>query len=310
MSTVFGMTRRELFRIASLAAPASWLARRAGAQTPMELALHLENIGEKLILLTGAGGNIAILKGEDELLLVDSGLAQTAEAMESRARSAGGVPITTLINTHHHFDHVGGNERLGRAGVRIIAHENVLKRLSTPQRIAFFNRETPALAPEGRPKTTFSDSGALTHGGEKVVYRHLPPAHTDGDTTIHFQNANVYHAGDLLFNGSYPFIDYSAGGSVEGMVAAADRMIDAVDQKTKVIPGHGPMATRDDLCAYRAMLADVNERVSRLVSGGKTLEETLAAEPTKSYDEKWGKAGMQPAQVVRMLYLGKTTAGK
>lgn len=281
-----------------------------GAERRRWSSRSISSIGEKLVLLTGAGGNITVLKGGDGLLLVDSGLAQMAEAVEKQARSGGSLSITLLINTHHHFDHVGGNERLGRAGARIIAHENVLKRLSTPQRIALFNREMPALPPEGRPKTTFSDSGALTHGGEKVAYRHLPPAHTDGDTTIHFENANVYHAGDLFFNGMYPFIDYSAGGSIEGMVAAADRMIKAVDQKTKVIPGHGPMGTRDDLRAYGAMLADVNERVSKLVREGKTLAESQAAEPTKSYDEKWGKAGLQPAEFVRMLHAGKTSAGK
>jgi glyoxylase-like metal-dependent hydrolase (beta-lactamase superfamily II) len=286
-------------------APAFWLARGAAAQTPP--ALELQPIGPKLTLLSGAGGNIAILQGEDELLLVDSGLPQTAEAVDQRARSVGQAAITILINTHFHFDHVGANERLGREGARIIAHDNVLKRLSTPQRNAFFDREMPALAPEGRPKQTFTDHGELAHGGEKLVYRHLPPAHTDGDTTVHFQNANVYHAGDLFFNGMYPFIDYSAGGSIEGMLADADGMVKAVDRKTKIIPGHGPMAMLDDLRAYRAMLADVNERISKLVRDGKTLDEMQAAQPTKSYDEKWGNGFLKPADFVRMLYAGKTS---
>ena len=301
------LTRRELFQIASSVAPAFWLARGAAAQTPP--ALELQTIGPKLTLLSGAGGNIAILQGEDGLLLVDSGLPQTAEAVDQRARSVGPASITVLINTHFHFDHVGANERLGREGVRIIAHDNVLKRLSTPQRNAFFDREMPALAPEGRPKQTFADHGELAHAGEKLVYRYLPPAHTDGDTTVHFQNANVYHACDLFFNGMYPFIDYSAGGSIEGMVVDADRMIKAVDRKTKIIPGHGPMASLDDLRAYHAMLGDVNERVSKLVRDGKTLEEMQAAQPTKSYDEKWGKGFLKTADFVRMLYAGKTSHG-
>jgi len=299
------LTRRELFQIASSVAPAFWLARGAAAQTPP--ALELYPIGSKLTLLSGAGGNIAILQGEDGLLLVDSGLPQTAEAVDQRARSVGPASITVLINTHFHFDHVGANERLGREGARIIAHDNVLKRLSTPQRNAFFDSEMPALPPDGHPKQTFKDHGELAHAREKLAYRYLSPAHTDGDTTVHFQNANVYHAGDLFFNGMYPFIDYSAGGSIEGMVADADRMIKAVDRKTKIIPGHGPMAMLDDLRAYHAMLADVNERVSKLVGDGKTLDETQAAQPTKSYDEKWGKGFLKPADFVRMLYAGKSS---
>lgn len=299
------LTRRELFQIASSVAPAFWLSGDAAAQAPPTLELH--PIGPKLTLLSGAGGNIAILQGEEGLLLVDSGLPQTAEAVDNRARSVGPASIKVLINTHFHFDHVGANERLGREGARIIAHDNVLKRLSTPQRNEFFDREAPALAPEGRPKQTFADHGELAHAGEKLVYRYLPPAHTDGDTTVHFQNANVYHSGDLFFNGMYPFIDYSAGGSIEGMVADADRMIKAVDGKTKIIPGHGPMATLGDLRAYLAMLGDVNERVSKLVRDGKTLDETQAAQPTGSYDEKWGKGFLKPADFVRMLYAGKTT---
>ncbi len=304
MAGMTRITRRELLQIVSSAAPAFWLASGAAAQE--QPALKLEPIGEKLSLLSGAGGNIAVLEFGDGLLLVDSGLPQTAQAVEARAHTAGPGPIAILINTHYHFDHVGGNERLGRAGARIIAHENVLKRLSTTQKIAAFNREVPPLAPEGRPKTTFSDAGSLAQGGEKVVYRHLPPAHTDGDTTVHFQNVNVYHAGDLFFNGMYPFIDYSAGGSIEGMLADADLMIQAVDGKTKIIPGHGPMATLDDLRTFRDMLAGVNERVSKLVSAGQTLEQVTAAEPTKPYDEKFGKGFLKPADFVHILYAGKT----
>jgi glyoxylase-like metal-dependent hydrolase (beta-lactamase superfamily II) len=294
------ITRRELFGIA----PALWVARRAAAQqaTP---TIQVQPAGGKVNLLSGAGGNIAILEAPEGILLVDSGLADNAEAMETRARGAASSKITVLINTHHHFDHVGGNERLGRSGARIIAHENVLKRVSTVQRIAFFNREVPALAPEGRPKSTFPDSGSLTHGGEKVVYRHLPPAHTDGDSTVYFANSDVFHAGDLFFNGMYPFIDYSAGGSIEGMVAAADLMLKAVDASTKIIPGHGPLATRDELRAFRDMLAGINERVTKLMGEGKTVEQAQAAEPTKAFEDKWGKGFLKGADFVRLLYHGK-----
>jgi glyoxylase-like metal-dependent hydrolase (beta-lactamase superfamily II) len=304
MARMTRITRRELFRIVSSVAPAFGLASGAAAQD--QPALKIERIGDKLSLLSGAGGNVAVLRFGDGLLLVDSGLPQTAEAVESRAKTAGAGPIAILINTHYHSDHVGGNVRLGRAGARIIAHENVLKRLSTTQHIAAFGRDVPPLDPAGRPKTTFTDAGALDQGGEKVAYRHLPPAHTDGDATVHFENANVYHAGDLFFNGMYPFIDYSAGGSIEGMAGDADLMIQAVDANTKIIPGHGPMATQDDLRGFRDMLVGVNERVSKLVGAGQTLDQVVAAEPTKPYDEKFGKGFLKPAAFVGILYAGKT----
>jgi len=305
MASMTRLTRRELFRFVSSAAPAFWLASRAAAQS--QPALKLEPIADKLSLLSGAGGNIAVLRFGDGLLLVDSGLPQTAEAVAGQALTAGRGPIAIIINTHYHFDHVGGNERLARwGGTRIIAHENVLKRLSTTQHNAFMNRDIPPLDPAGRPKVTFTDAGSLDQGGEKITYRHLPPAHTDGDATVHFENQNVYHTGDLFFNGIYPFIDYSADGSIEGMVAAADLMIQAVDAKTKIIPGHGPLATRDDLRAFRDMLAAVNERVSKLVSAGQTLDQVVAAEPTKPYDDKFGTGFLKAADFARMLYSGKT----
>jgi glyoxylase-like metal-dependent hydrolase (beta-lactamase superfamily II) len=294
-----------MFQIASSIAPAFWLVRGAAAQTPP--ALELQRLSDTLTLLTGDGGNIAILEGADGLLLIDSGLPANAEAMDKKARAVAPFPIQVLINTHYHFDHVGGNERLGREGGKIMAHENVLKRLSTPQKNAFLNREFAALAPEGRPTATFSTGGEIAHGSEKVRYEHVPPAHTDGDATIHFRNANVFHAGDLLFNGSYPFIDYAAGGSIEGIIAAADRIIETVDGKTRIIPGHGPMATREDVRAYRAVLSTANERVTALIKAGKTLEQAQAAEPTKEWDGKWGRGFVKGSEFVHMLYAGKTS---
>lgn len=297
------MTRRQLLQAFAAASGAVWFSRSV---VWAQGALQLTSLADKLTLLSGAGGNIAILTGPEGLLLVDCGVPDAAEAVETKAKSVAPVPITTLLNTHWHFDHVGANVRLGKAGAKIIAHQNTKKRLSVTQHTAFFDRDTPPLAPEGLPKETFTTTGLLKHGGEKLRYQYLPPAHTDGDTTIHFENAGVYHAGDLFFNGLYPFIDYSSAGSIEGMIANANRMLKIVDMKMKIIPGHGPMATKTDLKTYHDMLADVNDKMSKLVSSGKTLEQVQAAEPTKSYDEKWGKQFLKPADFVKMLYQGKT----
>ena len=296
------ISRRELFHVAWSAAPALFLTRGIAAQTAPELAL--QPLADNLTLLTGAGGNIAILQGREGLLLVDSGLPNTAELVDARARTIAPV-IRTLINTHYHFDHVGGNERLGGESVHIVAHENVLKRVSTPQKNAFLNREFPALAPTGRPAATFSTASEIVFDGNRIACQYIPNAHTDGDVTVHFLNANVYHAGDLVLNGMYPFIDYSAGGCIEGVVAAADKIVSAVDGKTKIVPGHGPMATRDDVRVWHDMLAGVNERITALIKAGNTLQQAQAAEPTKPWDEKWGRGFLKGSDVVRMIYAGR-----
>jgi cyclase len=298
------LTRRSFVEMIAALGPA---LRYASGQTAPELAV--QPLGDELALLTGAGGNIAVLHGAGGLLLVDSGIAAAAAALEARLRPMAPLGVKVLINTHHHIDHTGANLNFGRTGARIIAHENALRRLSAVQHSAFMGRDTQPLAIEARPNAPFADSGSLVHAGEKVSYRHLPPAHTDGDTTVRFEQANVYHTGDLFFHGIYPFIDYSAGGSIEGMIAAAGRILDAVDGATRIIPGHGPLATRDDLRAYRDMLSGIEERLTRLARQGKTLEEAQAAEPTKPWDEKWGNGFLKPALFVKMIWTGRAGRG-
>jgi len=195
-----------------------------------------------------------------------------------KAKSAA-PKIAILINTHWHYDHTGANTDIGKSGAKLIAHVNVKKRLSTPQKIVAFNREFPALPIEGQPSETFTEKGHLSFAGEKVHYERLPPAHTDGDTVIHFQNANVLHCGDLYFNGFYPFIDYSSGGSIEGMAGDAARILKMIDSNTKLIPGHGAMSNKAEFAEYHEMLSGVNESVSKLIKEGKSLAEVVAAKP-------------------------------
>lgn len=261
-------------------------------------------LADRLHLLAGAGGNIAILEGEDGLLLVDSGLPTTVEALLSATGKIGKGRITRLINTHYHFDHTGGNVRLGTDGARIIAHINVRARLAAPQTIAFFNHTYEPLAAAGLPAETFTDKGRLKLGGETIDYRCLPPAHTDGDTVIVFSNANVHHAGDLFFNGGYPFIDYSAGGSLAGMAADAEMLWKSVEGASKIIPGHGPLASKDDLKVYADMLAACSEIMNKQLKAGQTLDQMLAARPFQAYDGKWGKGFMNAEQWIKLNYSG------
>jgi glyoxylase-like metal-dependent hydrolase (beta-lactamase superfamily II) len=295
------LTRRDFVQIVTALVPA--LGTAAGQAAP---EFSVQPLTDKLSMLGGAGGNIAILRGPAGLLLVDSGTAPIAAPLIARIHALAPLPVSVLINTHYHFDHVGANPDFGRSGARIIAHENTRRRLSEPQHRMSSATGAPPLDPAGLPNAPFTDSGSLSFAGQTVAYRHLPPAHTDGDATVRFENANVYHTGDLFFQGMYPYIDYAAGGSIEGMVSDTDLILKAVDSSTRIIPGHGPLATRDQLRDYRDMLSGINERVSRLVREGKTLEQTQAAEPTKPWDEKWGNGFLKPAQFVELLWNGKT----
>ena len=278
------INRRDALRLFG-AAGGALFSRYASAQA----ALTLQPLSDNITVLMGAGGNITILKSADGLLIAP-------------------VPVKQLINTHWHYDHVGANVDLGKSGTAILAHVNTLKRLSVKQHIAFFNRDIEPIAAPGLPKT-FQDKGKLTFSGQAVHYQYLPPAHTDGDATVHFAGDNVYSAGDLFFNGMYPFIDYSTGGSIEGMVHNAAAMLKAVDAKTKIVPGHGPIGTKADLQVFHEVLADADAQVSKLIKEGKSVDEIIAAKPTAKWDEKWGGGFMKTPDWLKLLYQGKTKAG-
>lgn len=185
-----------------------------------------------------------------------------------------------------------------------MAHQNCRERLSKDTFIDAFKRNFPAVPKVALPVSTFNDSAAFYQGDETLHMTHVPPAHTDTDIFIHFQNANVLHAGDLLFNGVYPFIDYSTKGWIGGMVDAADKILSLVDGQTKIIPGHGPMAMRDDLKASRDMMAAIAGRITASIKAGHSVEETVASKPTKDFDAKWAKGFMNPDVFTTVVYNG------
>ena len=267
-------------------------------------AIQTLKLSDTIFVLMGAGGNIAVLTGEDGTLQIDPGLRPRAADIAQAVAAISPKPITTLINTHWHADHTGGNEAVGTAGARIVAQDNTRRRLATPQRVDFMKMDVPALARIGLPTLTFIDSAAEYANGEELVLTHVAPAHTDTDIFIQFRQANVIHAGDLLFNGFYPFIDYSSGGWIGGMVAAADRLLAAGNDKTRYIPGHGPMATRADVQSFRAMLATVQNRIAPMVKAARTEAQAVAAKPTKDLDAQWGKGFLNGDQFTSLVYRG------
>ena len=253
-------------------------------------------------MLAGAGGNVAVVLGPDSLMLVDGGLPnRTSDVLDATATIDPGE-VSVLFNTHWHFDHVGLNETLGARGARIIGHDNVRRRLGVRFESDAFQMTFEPLAASGLPNDTFSTGGELMFGAEAVEYTHIPEAHTDGDAYVYFPDANILHTGDLGWNGFYPVIDYSVGGWIGGMAEALDQLVSIGDEVTRVIPGHGPLASKDELRANRDMLIVVHDRLAPMATQGLSLEEVSAMAPTRDLDDTWGGGPIDAAGFLRQAY--------
>jgi len=264
------------------------------AQDFSDVVIETTAVSGNIHMLQGAGGNLAICSGEDGVILVDDQFAPLTEKIRAAIGEVSDGDIRFVLNTHWHGDHVGGNENLGKAGTLIVAHDNVRVRMSTEQFNELFDRSTPASPKDALPVVTFNDTATFHLNGETIRAFHVPPAHTDGDSIVHFVNSDVVHMGDLYFQGKYPFIDVDSGGSIDGVIAAADQVLAMVDDNTKIIPGHGPLSNKAELMEYRNMLSDIRKIVADMMAAGKSAEEIQAAMPTKPWDEVWGGGFMKP----------------
>lgn len=277
------MIRAALLASALFAAPLPALAQTDWSKVD----IRTETVVPGLAVLFGAGGNIAVSHGADGTILVDDQYAPLTPKIEAAVKALGAPPAEWLINTHWHGDHSGGNENFGKAGAMIMAHDHVRERMASQQTVR--GTAVPPSPKGALPVLTYHDGVTLHLNGDTIKVMHAPHAHTDGDSILHWQGANVFHMGDLFFNKvSLPFIDLDSGGSAYGVLAAADRVLALADDKSVIIPGHGPLATKADLAAYRAMLADVIAAVESAKAAGKTLDEVTAMNVAGKYEIKGG----------------------
>ncbi len=264
--------------------------------------LQVEQAAPGIHVLMGKGGNIGVMVGEEGTFLIDDQFADATPAILEAVKELGGDHPRFLLNTHYHGDHTGGNANLGGAGTLILAHDNVRKWLAAGYELRAFQRSEPPAPAKALPVITYDGEMSLHLNGEEVRAVHLAGAPTDGDTVIWFLGSNVLHTGDIFFNGFFPFIDTAHGGSLAGMITAVDRILGWVDGKTRIIPGHGPLATRDDLLAYRGMLHTALDRLTALKARGLSVEEAVAAQPLADLDAQWGGRLFTAEAWIRLLY--------
>jgi cyclase len=276
------------------------------------VSMETQKLADNVTMFGGPGGAVTVLNGPDGKFVVDTFVAPAWPRLEEALDGLGSAPVKYVIDTHWHFDHTDNNAHLHATGATVLAHENTTKRMSEPHDLPVLYRGADgALASlhfdpspaEALPQQTFATGYQLRANGETLALQHVAPAHTDSDIYVHFQNANVISMGDLFFNGMYPYIDPGTGGSIDGMIAAADKVLSLADNHTKIVAGHGPLGNRADLMKSRDMLITSRDRVQKLKSAGKSALEAVAGKPFADLDAIWGTGIINGDQYVQIVYL-------
>jgi glyoxylase-like metal-dependent hydrolase (beta-lactamase superfamily II) len=314
-TNVFTLSRRRFLVLTGAGAAATALAPHAlfGAEEGIvptmihaaaEAKIEVHPLRRNISVLEGSGGNIAVLTGKGGKLLIDSGFTVSRSRIEAALAQLSSDPLTQLINTHWHVDHTDGNAWVHSAGAAITAQENTKKHLSTSTRVEEWNYTFPPAPPGALPTIVFRHAHRIHHNDSRLALNYYGPAHTDSDISVLFEEAEVIHVGDTWWNGIYPFIDYSTGGNIDGMIRATKRNLGVVTDKSIIIPGHGPVGNKAALTEYRDMLVTIHGNVAKLKKEGRSLAETVAAKPTAAYDAKWGQFLITPALFTKLVYSG------
>ena len=272
-----------------------------------EVVITSEDLGNGVHMLRGQGGNIGLLVGEDGVFVIDSQFARIAPKNLAKINEIAGAAPKFLVNTHWHGDHTGGN---GNFGATIVAHENTRKRLTTEYTLNRAGNESVSKPtdPSLWPVITFDERLKLHLNGQTISVFHTPDAHTDTDAMVYFEEANVLHMGDVFFKGNFPFVDVGSGGTIAGYIAAMKTAYDLCDENTKVIPGHGALASREDIAASIGMLEGVQGAIAKAIEDGMSLEDATKANILADWSEQWGSGGINPSIMLALAWQDMTSA--
>jgi glyoxylase-like metal-dependent hydrolase (beta-lactamase superfamily II) len=312
---IVSLSRRRFIATTGALTAGAWLYPRSlFAETENIVVMALEHaatakittqpLRRNMSALIGSGGNIAVLTGPDGKVIIDAGYSTSRKQIAAALAQISSDPIKHLINTHWHFDHTDGNDWMHSEGAAILAHENTRKHLSTTTRVEAWDNTFPPSPPGAIPAEVFDNDKTLHLNNTTIALAYYGPSHTDGDISAHFVEADVFHCGDTWWNGLYPFIDYSTGGNIKGMIKAAETNLSKVTDKTIIIPGHGKIGGKSELTEYRDMLVAIHDRVAALKKAGKSLEETIATKPTAAYDSKWAHKFIPGDVFTKYVYQG------
>lgn len=273
-----------------------------GSTAQDDVKIEATQVRGNIYMLTGQGGNIGLFNGTDGSFMIDDQFEPLTEKILAAVESTGGKSPRMLLNTHYHGDHTGGNENIGNTGTLIMSHKAVRERLARGSYLQAFDMKSPPASAAALPVITYTENMHLHLNGENVHIIHMPLAHTDGDSVVLFEKANVVHAGDLFFNGFYPFIDGTHGGTLRGTIDGVDQILAMTDADSKIIPGHGPLGDRAQLQAYRDMLVTAFERLLELKSSGLGVEEIVKRKPLADLEAEWGDGLMSGDKWIEATY--------
>jgi glyoxylase-like metal-dependent hydrolase (beta-lactamase superfamily II) len=268
------------------------------------LEINTTKLNDKMYVIHGAGGNVLLSIGKDGVILVDDQYAPVTKKLKSVIANLTNKPTKFVINTHLHPDHVGGNEKLGEAGAIIISHDNVRKRLNNDQFFEFINMTIPALSEKGLPIITFSQNLTFYQNDDEIKISKLDDGHTDGDSAVYFTKNNVLHVGDDFSDRSYPLMDLSSGGSIDGLISSMKKILSMLNEDTKVVAGHSGISNKTKVKDYLNMLIDVYDKIRNMIKEGKSLDEIIKSKPTSKFDMiYYDHSFIKPKNLVTNIYM-------
>ena len=299
----------QMIKMAAVAAMMA-LSGEVLAQTPAaapppdfsKVEIKTTDLGDNVYMLEGQGGNITVAVAKDGIIMVDGEFAPLHDKIKAAIVLLSSQPIKYLVNTHFHGDHTGGNQPFAKDGATIVAQDNVKSRLEAGTTNGLTGVKTPPAPKDALPSDTYTNFSKIRLNGRVADLKHIANAHTDGDTYVWFKTANVLSTGDTFTNGRYPNIDFANGGNIKGMIAATDAYLKLTNVRTRIVPGHGPIADRAALIDYRTMLVTARDRMAKLVQDGKSEDDVVAAKPFADLDAKWAPSELAANNFIRVVW--------